>query len=405
MFLLRIALKNTFRKARRSLLTAISVFVGVFMMLIGLSFIDGLDSSVIRGQIRSDTGHFRVMAKGYLEAEEENETGPLIEGWEKLKQPLGSTSGVQLHPRLSFTGELSNGVDGLQARGVGLEPESYLAAFELPVVRSAPVKPEQTPMWVGSGLAEPLGLEPGSTATLLARTRFGTYTAEEFVVAGIIRSSNAAIDTTTFFIPLQKAQQLMDAENFVSEVVGFVPRDAMAMELQAEHASLLQSQGYLMQTWKERAGPVLSLNQTRRKSLNALVFLIMVVAATSIANTMVMSAFERIREIGTYRALGLQTERVATLLLVEAAVIGVLGALLGALLGSAVVYAMRDGIDVSKMMASGNITVSMSTMLYVDLSPARVASAFFTGLIVAALAALYPAIKFSRLSPMEAMKR
>jgi putative ABC transport system permease protein len=120
---------------------------------------------------------------------------------------------------------------------------------------------------------------------------------------------------------------------------------------------------------------------------------------------MVMSAFERIREIGTYRALGLQTERVATLLLVEAAVIGVLGALLGALLGSAVVYAMRDGIDVSKMMASGNITVSMSTMLYVDLSPARVASAFFTGLIVAALAALYPAIKFSRLSPMEAMKR
>lgn len=405
MFLLRIALKNTFRKARRSLLTALSVFVGVFMMLLGLSFIDGLDSSVVRGQIRSDTGHFRVMAKGYLEAEEENELGPLVEGWEKLKEPLAGATGTQLHPRLTFPAELSNGVDGLQARAVGIEPESYLAAFDLPVLRSAPVPQGQTPMWVGSGLAEPLGLAPGSSATLLARTRFGTYTAEEFVVAGIIRSSNASIDSTTFFIPLKKAQQLLDAENFVSEVVGFVPRDALAMDLQAANAASLQGQGLFMQTWKERAEPVLSLNQTRRKSLNALVFLIMLVAAASIANTMVMSAFERMREIGTYRALGLQTERVASMLLVEAAVIGVVGALLGAGIGSAVIHGMRNGIDVSEMMASGNISVSMSTMLYVDLSMKRVLSAFFTGLIVATLAALYPAIKFSRLSPMEAMKR
>ncbi|MDC0708559.1 FtsX-like permease family protein [Stigmatella sp. ncwal1] len=405
MFLLRIALKNTFRKMRRSLLTAVSIFVGVFMMVLGLSFIDGLDSSVIRGQIRSDTGHFRIMAKGYLEAEEENEIGPLVEEWEKQKASWGDSMEAQLHPRLSFPAELSNGRDGLQARGVGIEPESYLAAFELPVIRSAPVKPEQNPVWVGSGLAEPLGLEPGSTATLLARTRFGTYTAEEFVVAGIIRSSNAAVDSTTFFIPLKKAQELLDSAHSVSEVVGFVPRDALALEVQSRHASTLQAQGLFMQTWQERAAPVLSVNQVRRKSLNALVFLIMLVAATSIANTMVMSAFERIREIGTYRALGLQTERMAAMLMVEAGVIGVLGALMGALLGSAAIYSMRSGIDMSSMASSGNITVSMSTMLYVDLSPARVVSSFMTGLIVAALAALYPAIKFSRLSPMEAMKR
>lgn len=405
MFLLRIALKNTFRKARRSLLTAVSVFVGVFMMLLGLSFVDALDSSVIRGQIRSDTGHFRIMSKGYLEAEEENEQGPLVEGWEKVKAPLGETSGVQLLPRLSFPAELSNGTDGLHARAVGIEPETYLAAFELPVIRSAPVPPEQTPVWVGAGLAEALQLEPGSSATLLARTRFGAYTAEEFVVAGIIRSSNAAVDTSTFFLPLKKAQQLMDAQDAVSEVVGLLPRDAMAMDLQARHAALLGGQGLVMQTWKERAAPVLGVNQSKRQSLDALVLVIMLVAASSIANTLVMSAFERLREIGTYRALGLQTERVAAMLMVEAAVIGLMGALGGSLLGCAVIQSMSKGVDISQMAASSNFSVSMSTMLYVDLSFSRVASAFATGLIVAALAALYPAIKFSRLSPMEAMKR
>jgi putative ABC transport system permease protein len=197
----------------------------------------------------------------------------------------------------------------------------------------------------------------------------------------------------------------MDAEGMVSEVVAFLPREGLAMDLQREHQAALESQGLVTQTWKERAAPVLGVNEVRRRSLNMLVLLIFVVAASGIANTLVMSAFERVREIGTLRALGLQTGQVTALLMLEATVIGLMGALVGTLLGSAVVYSMRDGIDVSRMLASGNITVSMSTLLYLELSPGRALSAFLVGLIIAALSSLYPAIKFSRISPMEAMKR
>ena len=74
MFLLRLAVKNVFRKSWRSLITATPVLGGVMMTILGWGLIDGIDQAVIFGQIKSDSGHFRIMAEGYLATEEEAES-------------------------------------------------------------------------------------------------------------------------------------------------------------------------------------------------------------------------------------------------------------------------------------------------------------------------------------------
>lgn len=408
MFLLRLALKNIFRKLRRTLITAVSVLVGVLMLILSMAFIDGLDGSVIRGQIRSDSGHFRVLAPGALEAEEENELGPLLEEPQAVRRLLAEERGAELYPRLRFSAQLGDGVHSLRARGFGVEPEPYFQRFALPMKQVLP--PEQrpagtVPIWVGISLAEPLGLRPGSEVTLLTRTRHGAYTAGEYVVAGLVESQNAAVDGATFFLPLDAAQELLDAAGAVNEVAGFLPHSELALELPARHQAALGREGLVLQTWKERAEPTLSLNQVRRRFLMVLVVMVMMVASTSIANTLVMSAFERIREVGTLRALGFQTERVAFLFLMEALFIGVIGALGGLLLGVAALHALRDGLDLSAVAASGNVAVSMSTKVYMELSRAQLALALLIGWGVTMVAALYPSIKFSRLSALEAMKR
>ena len=79
MFLLRLATKNVFRKSWRSLITATPVLVGVMMTLLGWGLINGIDQAVIIGQIKSDTGHFRIFAEGYLDTEEEAELDRLVE--------------------------------------------------------------------------------------------------------------------------------------------------------------------------------------------------------------------------------------------------------------------------------------------------------------------------------------
>ncbi len=415
MFLLRLAVKNVLRKAWRSLLTAIPVLVGVMMTILGWSLIDGIDNAVIFGQIKSDSGHFRVMAEGYLETEEEAELDLLIEDPEAAAELfaaagdelLAAAGDLRLHPRLTFSAELSNGRNGLVARGIGIEPEAYFADFSLPFEHelTAAAEGELGPIWMGATLAADFDVSPGDALTVLVRTRYGSYNAEEYTVRGLIRSQNPAIDNFAFFIPLTTARELLDCESAATEIVGFLPRRSLAVDLPARLGPELGARGLEIQTWRQRAEPLLRVNRIRRKVLGVIVGIIILVAATSIMNTVVMAAFERAREIGALRALGLQIEGVVGLFLGEALIIGLVGAAAGCGLGVAVVHWLRDGIDFSAAAASGGMATSIATVLYLELSSTHVVVAFAIGLGMTLIAALYPSIKFSRLSPVEAMRR
>lgn len=412
MYLLRLAAKNVFRKSWRSGITAIPVLVGVHMIIFAWGFIAGIDDAVVFGQIKSDSGHFRVMAEGYMDDEEEAELDHLIDDGDAAAALVAERSGARVHPRLTFQGELSNGRNGLVARGIGIEPESYFADFVLPFEKGSFESTEEgkndtelEPMWLGAGLAADFGVAPGDTLTVLARTRYGSYTADDFVVAALVRSQNPAIDNFAFFVPLESARALLDCAGAATELVGVLPRRSLALDLPRRLGPELASRGLEIQTWRQRAEPVLRLNRVRRRFLAVIVGVIVLVAATGIANTVVMAAFERIREIGTLRSLGLQVESVVGLFLVEALLIGGAGALAGCGTGAGLVHALRDGLDLSAVTSSGGYAVSMSSVIYFELVPAHVASAFLIGLVTALAAALYPAVKFSRLSPMEAMRR
>lgn len=406
MFLLRLAVKNVFRKPWRSLITATPVLVGVMMTLLGWGLINGIDQAVILGQIRSDTGHLRVFAEGYLDTEAEAKLDLLVDEPAVVERLLGDGLTPRLHPRLSFRGELSDGRNALVARGLGIEPDTFFTDFDLPL--ESAYEGEETglePMWIGAGLAADFKVAAGDILTVLARTRYGSYTAEDFHIAGLVRSKNPAIDNAAFLIPLAVAQQLLDCDEAVSEVVAFLPSRAAALNLPPQLEPRLASHGLGLQTWRQRAEPILEVNRLRRKFLAMLVGIIILVAATGIANTVVMAAFERIREIGTLRALGLQGAGVVRLFLLEALMIGVAGATAGCGLGAWIVHLLRDGLDLSAMTQASGANISMSTVLYFALDPAHLLIAFIIGLGATLVAALYPSIKFSRLSPTEAMKR
>ena len=194
MFLLRLGVKNVLRKAWRSLITAIPVMVGVMMTILGWSLIDGMDNAVIFGQIKSDSGHFRVMAEGYLETEEEAELDLLIEDPDAVAELLRPAGDLRLHPRLTFSAELSDGRNGLVARGIGIEPETYFADFVLPFDDVAALEGENEtrlePMWLGAMLAADFDVSPGDTLTVLVRTRHGSYNADEYLAKVRLEAMN-----------------------------------------------------------------------------------------------------------------------------------------------------------------------------------------------------------------------
>ncbi len=163
-------------------------------------------------------------------------------------------------------------------------------------------------------------------------------------------------------------------------------------------------------TWREETQDLIELQRIRQTAMDLLALAIMAIAATGIANTVLMAAHERVREIGTLRAMGLDRRGVVGLFVLEGLVMGSVGGLLGALLGGGYNHKLSvDGIDLSSFIeaaGTGGIydSMPMSSMLYTESSLAVAAGAALVGLLVAVLSSVYPAVIAARLPPAEAMR-
>ena len=146
----------------------------------------------------------------------------------------------------------------------------------------------------------------------------------------------------------------------------------------------------------------------RRTMFNFLGFALLAMAGVGIANTVLMAAFERVREIGTMRALGLNRSGVITMFALEGAWMGLVGGLLGAGLGGALTHHYNvNGIDMMSLMGAKGDAIDdmpLAAMLYLDFSPAFIGGAVVVAVVIAVLASLYPALVASRMLPADAVR-
>jgi putative ABC transport system permease protein len=146
------------------------------------------------------------------------------------------------------------------------------------------------------------------------------------------------------------------------------------------------------------AWAIIQANQSALVMLSAFLF---AAAGVGVVNAMLMSVRERTREIGTMRALGMRRARVVRLFVLEGLALGVVSALVGALVGGAVVLRLAaTGIP---MKAAALAWMAGGDVLYPALVPASLLRATLSIVLLSTLAAVYPALAASRLEPREAL--
>lgn len=175
-------------------------------------------------------------------------------------------------------------------------------------------------------------------------------------------------------------------------------------ETRAEIQALADAQGLDLKvvSWQEAAGILGQFVVMLRLVLYVAVLIIFIVAVVVMNNAMMMATLERVREIGTLRAIGAQRRFVLQMLLVETLVIGTLFGSLGLVAGSGIVgWIGRVGIpattDVMYFFFSG-------PRLKPDIGPSTLVAAFVIVTVVSALACFYPAWLATRVSPLQAMQ-
>lgn len=406
--LFKLAFRNIFRNFRRTFFTFLAIALGLALLIATDSYLRGLDLKTFEKIINLETGHLKILPKGYKDDLDnlplENTLAP-----EKIMAALKQDPEIAgVAARINFRMTLSNGIDELPAVGLAIDPNNDENIFTLKeFVTQGQYFSANTEeaLLIGKGLAQDFDVKVGETLTVLARTKYGTFQALDLPIKGIIQSEDYQIDYYSIVIPLGLAQKALDLGQTVTEIDLKLKNPQKIPEIKKKY--LNKFSGTEIWTWEEVSEDVLA-HSAQHSIGNAIIFsTIIIIALIGVSNTILISAFERTREIGMMAALGMKRKQIVYLFILEGSLIGLLGSLVGCLVGLMLVafWTTSIGFDFSNLMASfGNIGFRSGKFLGAW-NLAIFPVAFIFGILVSGLTSIYPAWVASRMEPTEALRK
>jgi ABC-type lipoprotein release transport system permease subunit len=205
------------------------------------------------------------------------------------------------------------------------------------------------------------------------------------------------------YIPLADAQQLVAIGDRVSEIAIIVhSRDELGRIQGALRDDL--GAGFEVLSYAEIL-PLLVMTVEMYDQIMVIFYAIIGIAVIfGIINTMLMSVFERIREFGVLKAIGMKNRPLFTMIMIEAFYLGAIGTVIGFVLSLALYVPLaRTGVDLS-MFSESLRSFGVGAIIYPVMTAGVVANALIIVPVVALLGAIYPAVKAVRLEPMSAIR-
>ena len=401
---LRLAVRNLLRAPRRTLLTMSAVIAGVGVFILGKGFVNGLSENIIVAAIEDTVGHVMARPADYPIQFGRHPVDALLEIPPGARALLDREAAAWTE-RTYFAPIAASGSDSLRAVGIGYDPVRDPEVFSRKhwKLQGRMPEPEAHEVTVSPRVARLLSLEVGSSLILQVRTHRGAMNALEVRVSGILNTQNSALDLFGIFVPQQLTRELL-----ATDLASHLHVHLRAREQAAAFASALRPQlgaAASVVTYLEESADLLALQEVRRRALDLIMVILMALAAFGIANTILMAAYERVREIGTLRALGMTESGVLRLFMLEGALVGVVGSLLGAAWGSALTgYWARNPIDFSRSLEPTGQSASVSVLVYTYPSVSVAVVSIVVGIGVALVASIFPARVASRMTPADAVR-
>lgn len=399
--LTKLALRNIFRNRRRSAITlAVIVFGAVGLILFGgykaVTF-RGLRESTIRGRL----GHLQIFGAGH----EKGSQKPLEHGLENV---AGIRAVIEKDRRVESTaaqitlmGLISNGDKSETFVATAVEPAKDRNMRGQKIVAGTLLPDhESDAVLLGKGLADSMNAKPGDYLTLMSPTVSGSLNAMDVRVAGIIQTGVKELDERAVKMPIAGAQSLLQTTKVErllvflrdTETTGSVRKDLH--QLFANNKWALE-----MKSWSELASFYHQVVLLYNGIFGFLGLIVFAVVIFSVANTIVMSIFERTREIGTLMAIGTTRGRIWRMFFLEGLMTGVLGGLLGLAAGALLATLINQG----NVMLPPPPGYTVGYRLHILLQTPVMTVAFLISVITATLSSILPALKASRLKIVDAL--
>ena len=396
----KLAYRNVGRNKTRSLLSSLAVGVGMALLLLMVSVLEGEMTGALQNTIRLQSGHLQIRPASYDENKISLKWEDLIADPEQVAAKIDDIRQVTVAtPRLSASAilTLSNESKGVQI--LGIDPESAAnKPFRDGMLSGEFIKADDREgILIGNILAEKLDLKVNDNVNLLVTTSNGDINEQPFTVRGIFTTRTPGYDESTIFMPLAKAQAITATEDHASAIFVLLKdsEDAEAV------AQALQSDTLKVFTWREQNQFVVQFEDYANAFFIVLYLIVLGITATVVTNTLVMAVFERTREIGILSAIGMKGGGIMAQFLAEAALLATGGVIGGLIIGGAVVaYFTVYGMYIGDYGITG---VLFEDRIYAHLTLANTVTLAIVTYVITLVASLYPARLAARMEPVEAL--
>lgn len=399
---LKMAWRNIWRNRRRTLVTVGAMTLALTILILYTSLIEGYLRDIERNILELELGDVQVHAEDYLNKPSIYDT---IEDSDSLVAELTELD-YPASARLLGGGLVASGDSsaGASLRGIDIEQDARVSKIGEHVVEGRWLDPsDPSGVVLGRRLAHTLNAKVGDELVMLSQAVDGSMANDLYHVKGILASISDGTDRAGVFMMAEAFRTFFGLETGAHEIVVRRPAGKELESTATTVAKLAPSND--VKTWRDLMPTLASMLDSTRGMIQIVFFVIYIVVAILILNAMLMAVFERIREFGLLKAIGVSPQRVLTIILTESSIQTLLAILTGATLSLPGLWYLENfGIDTGALGGTSMMGIAWNRMWYGVVTPWSFIAPVVTLVIMASLAVIYPALKAARISPVEAMR-
>lgn len=385
-FELKLAWKY-FRAKRKSLarftsiVAVVGIAAGVASLIVAQSLARGF-SDEMQAKILANTAHISVSASD----------GGEISDWRATKEKIENISGVQKVSPTTFANAVVIGEEATSYAILKVRDGAEVQSF---TNNSNPL----AEISVGARLAEKLNLKIGDKAEILTFENQNSTKRTFLKVVEIFQTGLYEYDATWIYVAPETFAYLADQAEFTPKILSVSVENIYAANETAQKIRNVLGENFRVVDWQEANRPLFAALSLERKVALAIISLIVFVAVLNITTTLALLAGERKLDIAILRTCGAQTKNLILIFLLEGLFLSFAGIFAGVALGLTACF-------LGNYFKIINISADVYSLSSIPFHPQleNILLIIFLTLLLCLAAVIFPAVKASRIKPLENLR-
>lgn len=384
-----------------------SIGMGVFLMIITMALVNGMNYQMIDNTISTSLGHISIHRKGFIE---------------NIKPSFSFTPPAGIHERITGVDRVAGAAPRIKIQGMirsseasqgvvvtGIDPEREKSVSNLESYMSGsegegyPDNSDGDWIIISAQTAEKLDLVPGDRLVIMFQDASDQIVGEAFYLRGLFVSPVDTFDKFTVFTGIRKLQSVASMGNAISEISIRTETRDDSIDVCSLISGYVHGDDIETLTWQQMAPSIMSAIRLYDAMMLIFFGIIFITVIFSVANTMIMAIMERFHEIGVMKCIGTRPLYIFIMITAESVNLGLAGMVSGLAASLSVTGILfYTGMDLSVFSESMRIW-GTGSIIYPLVMLKDIISSMGIVLLTAIISSLYPALKAARIKPMEAL--